>query len=260
LFVYRVAAGGNTTIAVSGLLSSLLSEEIGKMMNSEEYFPDACFLFSDNRKIFAHKAILACRSNRFLQNFSSYVPRSYREITLVFNFEAIGKARSHWTFPEPDALGRDIIELGNGISYEVFLSFIGFLYTDRTDKVVVSTSAELRQLATIAMEYGVTRLADVYSSKSLSAITPSTYIRDILKLIPRKDGDEQLTDDYESLSGSKPSENKSNETIEYIGDKFSDLEFIVEGTRIPVVKGLICARSDYYMFVFSFWFVVIGGI
>jgi hypothetical protein len=59
----KIAAGGKTSIAVHGSLSSVLGDNMSRLINNQKLFSDILIKTSDEKLIPAHRAILSTRSD-----------------------------------------------------------------------------------------------------------------------------------------------------------------------------------------------------
>jgi len=108
--VLRVASYNEHTAALAvplegsaNLPNSMLLEEFASMVNNSE-FADVCFILEDERRVYAHRAILAARSAHFRAMFTSGMKESREKEIKI-----------------------------SDTRHDVFLALMYFIYTDKVD-------------------------------------------------------------------------------------------------------------------------------
>uniref|UniRef100_A0A6B2KZ23 BTB domain-containing protein n=2 Tax=Arcella intermedia TaxID=1963864 RepID=A0A6B2KZ23_9EUKA len=152
-----ISSRGDFCFCFSGIMKSLLGENLLSIFNSQSSFPDVVFHFKDNKKIYAHACILAARSsvfkNQLLDIKTKYPDKGLIDIEIT-------------THP-----------------YELFIDMLKFIYSDRID------FSDIEKISPLSIEYEIPML-NAYVQllrREISSVPDSTFHDDFVKALLPED-------------------------------------------------------------------------
>ena len=270
--VSGVAACRDISLAFTGLLRAALSLDFRKCVNNPKSFPDIAFQVGSSL-FYAHRAMIVARCHELkimhllLGNGAAPLPEPKTVRlgqTVVERYEwpdgcfPNSPPSSNGSFMSPTAASSDsepnsevmIIPFdkttsGMSVTSDAMMGLLKYIYCDYISE---SALKDLETTRSLAIDFGLPRLAGLLNNDAKSQSLPSTYTHDIDALI--QSPDDELPVSGDELSTSALQLKKQMKTI--VG-AFSDLAITLSdsNTVIPAHRFVLCARSNYFSTILS---------